>query len=1242
MNQPSRSNGLWIFALGVGALSLVVVVAVGILIFRGGSGTNAGPIPSVNEGQFEKAVRAAAALENIRYDEAETLYAELRQTYPKEPAYIRNAAIAALANVKYHIDLAQDSKNDVEAIRARLPILFERSENAIRSYRDLRPDDPVAYQLDVLRDSRWISVLAAANPIIADEEQAKLFAKLREYVVQFPTNAFLVTQFNNSAEVMSGVDPQALDQTIEPLRKVQQANPRNIYLLCLLIQRLVQARDPAALDLVEPLAELLTPFEWKWKMERRPKDLEDLRRAVSIGQDDLDAALGILIGWVGEAKFTEGSKVDAKSIEISELAFLDLSNIAEMLQERQSSAGDIPPPSFQAHRLEMEQCLGARWFDWNVDTRSELLVWTERELRLGQVDDAWRWKELLSKDLPSPITGLLPVDLFAVDAHRGATPPEVIDPNDRESQITASMRHETIRDLVVYGPAGISILQFLPSQDDRPQWDWLAEDCGLSDLSNVTSMMPIDWESDGDLDLAIVADGKLALRENTGNRRFRDVNQVSLLPPESLRVMALAVVDYDRDVDLDIVLSLQDRMGVMENIQHGQFRFRELGDGWNGLAGSRSLTFGDFDNNYSWDWAGAELLATHTKPGQGVTTTLHQKLGSEESNLVACDWNNDAKLDLIEAHRQGVRLWLNEGGWTFQSIPLATFASEPATNTTISAGDPNRDGWLDIALIDNGIPVVLVPDPMPQNHSLAYRVKGISDENGGGRNNQYAVGSTVEIFGPFGYQARVIDDDAVHFGLGPDRAYSLRLTFVNGLTQGIIDPENNAILEEKQVLIGSCPFLYGWNGESWQLVTDLLWNAPLGLQVARGKVLPDRRWEYLMIPGQAMQPYKNAYELRITEELWETAYFDHVALMAVDHPTRLEVHSNEKVGPPSIAEPALWVFEQVVAPKSLMDSHGRDWTREGADIDGRYAIPFERVRKQGLAEISYLELDFGKIDSQRPAQLVLTGWIYPTDTSLNIGIDQNPELEPPMPPRLLTVGRDGEFDEAIPFTGFPGGKPKTIVVPLDVPFETDDHRIRIEHSSVIYWDRIGLGYGRSVPIPRPHDSPEPLELDPGVRVQWLPMIASDLHYRGFSREQKRRWFEPHWYDYHSLTTTPFWPPLGGRWTRYGSTDEMLRRDDDHLVVMGAGDELIVRFGLPRSKLPEGWSRDLILHSVGWDKDAALNTLEGQSSLPLPSSKYQQYPPGWEDRDEQRRIERIHRESLTREQLGDLFWKPETR
>jgi hypothetical protein len=67
-------------------------------------------------------------------------------------------------------------------------------------------------------------------------------------------------------------------------------------------------------------------------------------------------------------------------------------------------------------------------------------------------------------------------------------------------------------------------------------------------------------------------------------------------------------------------------------------------------------------------------------------------------------------------------------------------------------------------------------------------------------------------------------------------------------------------------------------------------------------------------------------------------------------------------------------------------------------------------------------------------------------------------------------------------------------------------------------------------------------------------------------------------------------------------------------------------------------RDFVLHSVGWDKDAAMNTLEGQSSLPLPFSQMSQYPPGMDDRAEAQRIDRGHQKTLTRKQDAERFWK----
>ena len=62
-----------------------------------------------------------------------------------------------------------------------------------------------------------------------------------------------------------------------------------------------------------------------------------------------------------------------------------------------------------------------------------------------------------------------------------------------------------------------------------------------------------------------------------------------------------------------------------------------------------------------------------------------------------------------------------------------------------------------------------------------------------------------------------------------------------------------------------------------------------------------------------------------------------------------------------------------------------------------------------------------------------------------------------------------------------------------------------------------------------------------------------------------------------------------------------------MVVMGPGDELTVSFAVPAAPTPAGWKRDFVLYNVGWDKDADLNTVYGQSSEPYPFKAMSRYP-----------------------------------
>lgn len=62
-----------------------------------------------------------------------------------------------------------------------------------------------------------------------------------------------------------------------------------------------------------------------------------------------------------------------------------------------------------------------------------------------------------------------------------------------------------------------------------------------------------------------------------------------------------------------------------------------------------------------------------------------------------------------------------------------------------------------------------------------------------------------------------------------------------------------------------------------------------------------------------------------------------------------------------------------------------------------------------------------------------------------------------------------------------------------------------------------------------------------------------------------------------------------------------------MVVMGPGDELTVEFVVPEKEIPAGWKRDFVLYNVGWDKDADLSTVYGQSSEPYPFKAMTRYP-----------------------------------
>ena len=342
-----------------------------------------------------------------------------------------------------------------------------------------------------------------------------------------------------------------------------------------------------------------------------------------------------------------------------------------------------------------------------------------------------------------------------------------------------------------------------------------------------------------------------------------------------------------------------------------------------------------------------------------------------------------------------------------------------------------------------------------------------------------------------------------------------------------------------------------------------------------------------------MKPKAGVYSLQITEELWETAYFDMVKLLAVDHPAGTQIFVDEKYTPPPFPEFKIYTAKEIYHSRTqALDHHGYDVSETLKAVDYRYAIEHEPGPFQGVVDPYFIVLDLGDVPDDSGLTLFLTGWIFPTDTSINIALSQNPSINPIFP-YLQVRDKGGEWQTVIDPIGIPAGKNKTICIDLTGKFLSEDRRVKIATNMQIYWDSAFFSIGgEEVP----------------TRITELSPNHTDLHYRGFSKMYRPTPHAPHLFDYNEVETEKQWRDLAGHYTRYGEVTSLLEEIDDMYVILNAGDEMTVEFdetGLP--PLKEGWERDFILYSDGWDKDGDINTLSSQTVGPLPFHDMSAYP-----------------------------------
>jgi tetratricopeptide (TPR) repeat protein len=600
----------------------------------------------------------------------------------------------------------------------------------------------------------------------------------------------------------------------------------------------------------------------------------------------------------------------------------------------------------------------------------------------------------------------------------------------------------------------------------------------------------IDYDHDGDLDffLGSYAQGQYKgspvgdeLWRNNGNGTFSDVTEQTGFAGQGHHGTALGT-DYNNDRAVDILVSGLDPL-IFENPREGKFIARKPWDE-KAIQDNTGIAVADF-NHDGW----MDLATTHF--GEGVvalrvwyndhgktfrSVQLPESHVDRAYGIAAFDYDNDGWVDLVAVGetkdgKGEIKLFRNLGpdGWKDVTADVGLDKIQLKDPRAIITGDYDNDGATDLLITQNHGPAVLLKNEGGnKNNWLRLALKGLND-------NKSAIGTKVEVFsdgirqkyeiyGSNGYLGQ--NSPYLTVGLGQAKqADVVRMLWPGGVLQDEIEAAANKQAEftELDRRGSSCPTLFVWNGDHYELVADVLGAGVIGHWVAPGERNIPRPVEWVKIDRNVIQGIRDSRP----SQAWtghpggQDSHSVGQDATRVGHPSASD--STDDVGAGALTRP-VEQSSTISASKAGRPGEGtRAYASRGDVRDGarRSILSFRLM--EPMEEVVYLDavkllaVDHPANEEVYPNEYFASNPPYP-----EFKVITTRNAKPPagawddkgnnLLPDLLAHKYVGNFD-LLPFKGF--AKPHSLILDLGEPYRGGPLHL-LMHGEIEYFTATGM------------------------------------------------------------------------------------------------------------------------------------------------------------------------------------------